>query len=139
MNRRRNILLGVLAVVLVVVIAVVAYILLSEDEEEEAAPPTVGALTLGPEEAIRLEGETHWVDDPDGQFTIIVEATNAARVEFFARDAAGSVLSLGVDEDGADGWSVTATIEPDYSGSVYAQVYPKEGEYVTSDELLVAR
>ncbi|MEW6579353.1 MAG: hypothetical protein AB1435_09170 [Chloroflexota bacterium] len=138
MKRGRNILLGLLVVVVVIIIAVVLYILLTDDDEEEALP-TVGALTLGPEEAIRLEEGVYWVDDPEGEFTITVEATNAARAEFFARDAGGNVLSLGVDEDGADGWSITASLDSDYSGSVYAQVYPEDGEHVTSEELPVAR
>lgn len=139
MKRRRLVLFGVLAVV-VIIIAVAVYVLvIRDDEEEEEALPTVGALTLGPEGAIRLEEGVYWVDDPDGQFTITVEATNASRVEFFARDAGGDVQSLGVDEDGADGWSITASLDSDYSGSVYAEVYPEEGEHVTSEELAVAR
>lgn len=130
--------MGVLA--LVIIVAVAAYVLVFRDkEEEEEAPPTVGALTLGPEEAIRLEEGVYWVDDPDGQFTITVEATNAARVEFFARADDEEALSLGVDEDGADGWSITANLEPEFRGAVYAQVYPEEGEHVTSEELDVAR
>jgi hypothetical protein len=140
MKRRRLVLFGVLAVV-VIIIAVAVYVLVIRDdeEEEEATPPTVGALTLGPEEAIRLEEDVYWVDDPDGQFTITVEATDAARVEFFVRGAGGNVEPLGVDDDGADGWSITASLEPDYRGVVYAQVYPEEGEHVTSEELAVAR
>ena len=59
MNRRRNILLGVLAVVLVVDCRRIYPAV--EDEEEEAALPTVGALTLGPEDSSGRE--THWVDD----------------------------------------------------------------------------
>lgn len=130
--------MGVLA--LVIIVAVAAYaLLIRDDKEEEEALPTVGALTLGPEEAIRLEEGVYWVDDPDGQFTITVEATNAARVEFFVRADDEDALSLGVDEDGADGWSITASLEPDYRGVVYAQAYPEEGEHVTSEELDVAR
>jgi hypothetical protein len=137
MNRKTLILLAVLVVVIIIAVAV--YVLVIRDDEEEATPPTVGALTLGPEEAIRLEEGVYWVDDPDGEFTITVEATDAARLEFFVRGAGGDVLALGVDDNGADGWSITASLEPDYRGSVYAQVYPEEGEHVTSEELAVAR
>lgn len=137
MRQRRTISFGVLA--LVIIVAVAAYVLLIRDKEEEEALPTVGALTLGPEEAIRLEEGVYWVDDAEGQFTITVEATNAARAEFFVRGEDEDALSLGVDEDAADGWSISASLEPDFRGSVYAQVYPEEGEHVTSEELAVAR
>lgn len=132
---------GIAILLAVVVVAAVAvYVIATQDDEDEKpALPTVGALTLGPAETIRLEEGVYWVDDAAGQFTVTVEATNATRVEFFTRGAGGDVVPLGVDDDGSDGWSLQAGLEPDYRGSVYAEVYNAAGDHVRSEELAVAR